>query len=158
MNFKNWKPYLISAAVALSIGTLSGLLSIVGMNVYMESVTKPALTPPEWIFPVVWTLLYILMGIGSARIWMHDDSIQRSRGLNLYVVQLILNFFWSLIFFNAQAFGVAVIWLLLLLTAVVLMTIQFYKVDRKAAYLQIPYIIWLVFATYLSIGAWYLNK
>ena len=158
MNFKKWKPYFVSVAIALSVGILSGLLSISGMNAYMQSVTKPALTPPGWVFSVVWTLLYILMGIGSARIWMHDESIQRGRGLNLYVVQLILNFFWSLIFFNAQAFAVAVIWLLLLLTAVVLMTIQFYKVDRKAAYLQIPYIIWLVFAAYLSVGVWFLNK
>ncbi len=157
MNWQKWKPYLISIGIAVGVGTLSGLLSMGGMEAYTQSVTKPALTPPAWLFPIVWTILYTLMGIGAARIWLSKDSMARSRGLNLYVVQLIVNFFWSLIFFNAQAFGFAVIWLLFLWALVLLMILQFYKVDRRAALLQIPYLIWLTFAAYLSIGVWYLN-
>jgi tryptophan-rich sensory protein len=97
------------------------------------------------------------MGISAARVWRSKESSARSKGLNLYVAQLIVNFFWSLIFFNAQAFGFAVLWLLLLWALVFLMTLQFYKVDKLSALLQIPYLIWLSFATYLSIGVWYLN-
>lgn len=158
MNWKKWKPYLFSAGIALAVGALSGFLSVSGMEGYMQSVTKPALTPPGWVFGIVWTILYILMGISAVRIWLAPESLQRSRGLNLYVTQLIVNFFWSLIFFNAQAFGFAVIWLLLLWVLVLLMILQFRKVDKTAALLQIPYLLWLTFAAYLNIGVWYLNK
>ena len=158
MNLRKWKPYLISAGIALAVGALSGFLSMSGMEDYMQTVAKPALTPPGWVFGVIWTLLYTLMGVSAARIWLNPDSLQRSRGLNLYVAQLIVNFFWSLIFFNAQAFGFALLWLLLLWVLVLLMILQFYKVDKIAAYLQIPYLIWLTFAAYLNIGVWYLNQ
>jgi tryptophan-rich sensory protein len=97
------------------------------------------------------------MGIGAARIWMLPESETRSRGLNLYVTQLIVNFFWSLIFFNAQAYGFAVIWLLLLWGLVLWMILQWRKIDPIAALLQIPYLIWLTFAAYLNIGVWILN-
>ena len=157
MNWKKWKPYLISAVIALGIGALSGLLSMGAMQDYAESVVKPALTPPGWLFPVVWTILYTLMGISSARIWLAPESAARDKGLNLYATQLIVNFFWSLIFFNAQAFGFAVIWLILLIALVVLMINQFNKVNRRAALLQIPYLLWLLFALYLNIGVWKLN-
>lgn len=155
---KQWKPYVISAGIALGIGALSGLLSMGSMDDYARMIEKPVLSPPGWLFPVVWTILYVLMGIGAARVWVTKDSPARHKGLNLYVAQLIVNFFWSLIFFNAQAFGFAVIWLLLLWVLVFLMILQFNKVDKMAAFLQIPYLIWLTFAAYLSIGVWYLNS
>ena len=155
---KQWKPYLISAGIALGVGVLSGLLSMNSMESYEQFITKPPLSPPEWLFPVIWTILYTLMGISAARIWLAEDSVARSKGLNLYVAQLIVNFFWSLIFFNAQAFGFAVIWLLLLWALVLSMILQFYKVDKPASLLQIPYLIWLTFAAYLSFGVWYLNS
>ena len=158
MKLKKWKPYIISASIALLVGILSGLLSRGGMMAYELTVVKPALTPPGWLFPVVWTILYILMGISSAKVWLADNSPARSKGLNLYVMQLIVNFFWSLIFFNAQAFGLAVAWLILLWVLVFLMILQFYKVDRQAALLQIPYLIWLTIAGYLNIGVWLLNS
>ena len=158
MNLKKWKPYIISAIIALVVGTLSGLLSMEGMKIYEAAVTKPALTPPGWLFPVVWTGLYALMGISAAKIWLTPESLGRSKGLNLYVAQLIVNFFWSLIFFNLQAFGFAAIWLLLLWGLVALMILEFYKIDKKAAILQIPYLIWLTFAAYLNIAVWILNK
>ena len=157
MNLKKWKPYIISIGIAIAVGTLSGLLSMGGMEAYAESVTKPALTPPAWLFPVVWTILYTLMGISAARVWLMPDSPERSRGLNLYVAQLVVNFFWSLIFFNAAAYGFALLWLLLLIGLVFGMTLCFWKIDRLAALLQIPYILWLLFAAYLNAGIWRLN-
>lgn len=157
MKLKLWKPYIISALIALAVGGLSALLSMDGMAAYNSSVAKPPLTPPGWVFGVVWTILYALMGISAARIWLSKDSTAKSKGLNLYVAQLIVNFFWSLIFFNAQAFGFAFFWLLLLWALVLLMILQFNKVDKKAALLQIPYLIWLTFAAYLSFGVWIMN-
>ena len=153
-----WKPYIISVGIALAVGALSGLLSMGGMKEYSMSVLKPALTPPGWLFGVAWTVLYTLMGISAARVWLAPASQAKEKGLNLYVAQLIVNFFWSLIFFNAQAFGFAVLWLLLLWALVFLMILKFYKVDKKAAILQIPYLIWLTFAAYLNVGVWVLNS
>lgn len=105
-----------------------------------------------------WTLLYALMGIGAARIYLSSPSNIRSLGLNLFITQLVVNFFWSPIFFNAQAFGFAFFWLLLLWALVLGMIITFRKVDPLAAMLQIPYLIWLTFAAYLNLGVWYLNQ
>ena len=157
MNIKKSLPYLISAGIALAVGALSALLSMNGMEMYTEDLVKPPLSPPAWLFPVAWTILYVLMGVGAARIWMLPESETRSKGLNLYVAQLVVNFFWSLIFFNAQAYGFAVIWLFLLWGLVLLMILQWRKIDQVAAFLQIPYLIWLTFAAYLSIGVWILN-
>ena len=158
MNLKTWKPYIISAAIALGVGGLSALLSMEGMDIYTYTAVKPPLTPPGWIFSVVWTLLYVLMGISAARIWLAKESKERSRGLNLYVAQLIVNFFWSLLFFNTQAYGLAALWLILLWVLVLLMIVSFFKTDKLAAWLQIPYLLWLTFAAYLNIGVWFLNR
>ena len=119
---------------------------------------KPPLSPPGWLFPVVWSILYALMGVGAARVCLAPPSRTRSLGLNLFVVQLIVNFFWSPIFFNAQAFGFAFLWLLLLWGLVLWMTCTFRKTDPLAAKLQIPYLLWLTFAAYLNFGVWYLNR
>ena len=97
------------------------------------------------------------MGIGAARIWMSEESGERARGLRLYGVQLFMNFLWSIFFFNFQAYGFSFIWLLLLLAAIVLMTLSFYRTDRLSAYLQIPYILWVSFAAYLNYMVWMLN-
>ena len=154
---KNWKIYLIGVLIALSVGALSGILSMEGMRQYNEIAMKPDLTPPSWLFPVAWTILYILMGIGSAIIWLAPDSPQRSQGLNLYVLQLVVNFFWSLIFFNSGAYGFAALWLVLLWVLVLLMIISFSKTSRLAALLQVPYLLWLTFAGYLNIAVWLMN-
>ena len=106
---------------------------------------------------MVWTILFALMGIGAARIYLAPPSKARSRGLNLFIAQLVVNFFWSPVFFNLQAFGLAFFWLLLLWGLVIWMILTFRKVDRTAANLQIPYLLWLTFAAYLNAGVWYLN-
>ena len=158
MALKNRYVYIISIVIALAVGALAGLLTMDSMRIYGETMAKPPLAPPAWLFPVVWTALYTLMGISAARIWLSPPSEERNKGLNLYVAQLIVNFFWSLIFFNAQAFGFAALWLILLWGLVALMILQFWKVDAPAAKLQIPYLIWLTFAAYLNIAIWILNR
>ena len=157
MNMKRWKPYLLFIALSEAVGALSGFLSRDGMQLYATQITKPALSPPGWLFPAVWVILYALMGISAARIFLSEPSSERNEGLNLFVIQLIVNFFWSLIFFNAQAFGFAAIWLILLWILVLCMIFTFRKVDTLAAWLQIPYLIWLTFAAYLNLGVWLLN-
>ena len=154
----NWKIYGLWILLSEAVGALSGWLSREGMEMYSQSVTQPPLSPPAVLFPIVWTVLYALMGIGAARIWLAPESPERSRGLNLFVAQLIVNFFWSLIFFNLQAFGFALLWLLLLWVLVAWMTVVFYQTDKLAAWLQIPYLIWLTFAAYLSGAVWVLNR
>lgn len=146
-----------------AVGALSGWLSRDGMKLYTETITQPPLSPPPILFPIVWGILYALMGISAARIYLSPPSPARSRGLNLFVMQLVLNFFWSLIFFNAQAFLLAFFWLLLLwllvLWLLVLgMILVFRKVDPLAGWLQIPYLLWLTFAAYLNLSVWYLNR
>ena len=154
---KQWKPIILSILVAEAVGALSGFLTREGMKLFTDAVAQPPLSPPPLLFPIVWSILYALMGYGSARIWLSTPSPDRSRALNLYAIQLVVNFFWSLIFFNAQAFGFAFFWLLLLWGLVLLMILAFDKIDPLSAKLQVPYLIWLTFAAYLNLGVWYLN-
>ena len=155
---RNWKTFAFWILLAEAEGGLSGWLSRDGMKIYSESIIQPPLSPPMWVFPVVWGILFALMGIGAARVSLQEKTVWRSRGLNLFIAQLAVNFFWSLIFFNAQTFGFAFLWLLLLIVLVTLMIVAFYKADPLAAKLQIPYLLWLLFAAYLNFGVWYLNR
>lgn len=153
--WKKYKSYIISILIALAVGGLSSWLTRGNMNIYDE-INIPPLSPPMWVFPVVWSILYILMGISSATVYNSIDS-RKGSALRIYALQLIVNFFWSLIFFNMRAFGFASIWLVLLIALVLTMTVMFLKINKKAAYLQIPYIVWLLFALYLTIGVFILN-
>lgn len=157
MKKSSWKNYLLWIGLAEAVGLLSGLLTMDAARVYGETINKPPLSPPAIVFPIVWTILYALMGIGAARIAATEPSKERSLGLNLFVLQLIVNFFWSLLFFNAQAYGFAFFWLILLWILVAAMILAFMKTDSLAAWLQIPYLIWLTFAAYLSGAVWLMN-
>ena len=154
---KAWKTYAIWILIAEAVGGLSGWLTRRGAQQYDETIAKPPLSPPAWVFPVVWTLLFALMGIGAARIWMRQPSLRRTRALELFAVQLGFNFSWSIIFFNFQQFGLALLWLLILWALIVWMILAFRRVDRPAALLQIPYLLWVSFAAYLNLGVWLLN-
>lgn len=157
MKQMKWKPYAFWIFLSLGTGVLSGLLSMAGMGTFRQTVQQPPLAPPAAVFPIVWTLLYTLMGVSAARIWLSEPSEFRTRGLNLFIAQLAVNFFWSPIFFNLQAFSLAFLWLLLLWGLVAWMILTFRKADPLAAWLQLPYLLWLTFAVYLSGAIWYLN-
>lgn len=154
----NWKTYAIWILIAEAVGGLSGWLTRESTKLFSQTVTQPPLSPPMLVFPIVWGILYALMGISAARIYMAPKTAERSKGLNLYIAQLVVNFFWSLIFFNAQAYGFALLWLVLLWMLVLLMILSFRKTDPLSAWLQIPYLLWLTFAAYLNFGVWYLNR
>ncbi len=152
------KPYVISVAIALAVGGLSALLTKNNMNVY-SGLNQPALAPPAFLFPIVWSILFVLMGISSAIVYLKrdDNRDEVNSALVIYALQLIVNFFWSIIFFNMQAYLFAFIWLLVLIVLIVMMMLQFGKISPVAAYLQIPYLLWVVFAGYLNIMIYILN-
>lgn len=155
---KSWKTYAVWIAVTEAVGFLSGLLTREGMELYKAVVRKPPLSPPAAVFPVVWIILYVLMGIGGARVYMSAPSAERTRGLRLYAAQLIFNFVWSLLFFGAEAYGFALLWLVVLWGLILWMLLTFRRVDRPAALLQLPYLVWVLFAGYLNAGVWLLNR
>lgn len=157
MKQRKWITYGFWILLSMGAGILSGLLTRAGTVEFSRSVVQPPLSPPAILFPIVWTVLYLLMGISAARVSLQEPSPERSRGLNLFVAQLIVNFFWSPIFFNAKAYGFALLWLILLWVLVFAMIRSFRKTDPLAALLQIPYLLWLTFAAYLNAGVWLLN-
>lgn len=154
---KNWKTYLVWILLTEAVGLISAWITKDAMGSFRDAAAMPALMPPAILFPIVWTILYALMGFGAARIWLHAGSDARTTGLLLYLVQLGFNFFWSIIFFNYMYFGFALLWLIVLWTLIVWMILAWRKLDILASNLQIPYILWVTFAAYLNYAIWLLN-
>ncbi len=139
-------------------GSISGWLSGTGLNEWYATLNKPSFNPPSWIFGPVWSLLYLLMGISLYRIIQSAPGNLRNRALILFFVQLLLNFMWSLLFFRWHLLGVAFAEILVLWLAILAMLYYFHKLDRTAWMLQIPYVLWVTFAAFLSGSFWYLNQ
>lgn len=156
--WKKIRPYVISVVIALAVGGISALLTMNNMDLYSK-IEQPALAPPPWLFPVVWTILYVLMGIGAALVYNRKDfkPEETRNALIIYAINLALNFFWSILFFNLEAYLFAFIWLVALWIVIIAMIISFRKVSPVAAYLQIPYLIWVTFAGYLNLAIYILN-
>ena len=127
-----------------------------GMSTF-EAVKKPPLSPPPWLFPVVWTLLYTLMGIASYLVASSDKIYRSKSALTLYAVQLAFNFLWSIVFFNLEAYWFAFIWLVLLWILILITTVLFYRISKSAGYLMIPYLLWVAFAGYLNFAIALIN-
>ena len=152
----NWKKLLICLAIPLAVGGLATLLSG-GMDTYAELV-QPPLSPPGWIFPIVWTILYLLMGYASYRILVSDAPPAAIRkALTFYAIQLALNFLWPLVFFGLQWYWAAFILLLALWVFIYLTMHLFGSIDDTAENLLIPYLLWVTFAGYLNLGVALLN-
>ena len=158
MNKSAWKTYAFWILLTEAVGGLSGWLTRKGSKLYETTIRQPPLSPPGIVFPIVWGILFALMGISAARLWLAPPSLARTRGLRLFFLQLFFNFFWSIIFFNLQAFGFALLWLLVLWGLILLMILTFRKTDAPAAWLQVPYLLWVSFAAYLNFGVWMLNR
>ncbi len=153
----NWKLLGICIAIPLAVGGLSAFLTKDAMEMF-ETLNQPAISPPGWLFPVVWTILYTLMGISSYLIFTSDgDKEERKAAMSIYVYQLIVNFLWPTLFFGFWWFFFSFLWILLLLFLVAVMIKSFYKIRKLAAYLNIPYFLWLCFASYLNLTIWWLN-
>ena len=154
---RKFKPYIISILIALGVGALSAYVTKDYMNIYDE-IVKPPLAPPGIVFPIVWTILYTLMGVSSAMVYLNckRKECNDTWGV-IYILQLVVNFFWSIIFFRMRSFLFAFIWLLILIALVIWMIFEFKKVSRTAAYLQIPYLLWILFAAFLNLMIFILN-
>lgn len=157
MKQHTWKIYAAWILLAEAVGGLSGWLTRDGAKAYSQSIIQPPLSPPAMVFPIVWGILFALMGIGAARIYLAPPSRERANSLRIFLLQLAFNFFWSILFFNLQAFGAALVWLLILWGLILWMIVAFRKVDPLAAWMQIPYLLWVTFAAYLNYGVWMLN-
>ncbi len=155
---KKAKPYIIGILIPLAVGGLSAFLTRESMDIY-ERIKTPPLSPPGIAFPIVWTILYILMGISSVIIWKSAENNmgKRNRALIVYGLQLVVNFFWSIIFFNLEAYLASFIVLLVLWALIILMIIKFSEIKLIAALLQIPYLLWVTFAGYLNLMIYILN-
>lgn len=153
----NWKTYVGWIVFTEAVGLAAGLLTMDAMELYKTEVIKPPLSPPAIVFPIVWVILYALMGWGAALVSLNTRGKDRSIAIGLYLAQILFNFFWSIIFFNRGDYLFALIWIVLLLVLIIAMTVYFGRVSKTAAYLQIPYIIWVAFATYLNAGVLALN-
>ena len=157
MKRHTWKPYAAWIAGTEAVGALSGWLTRDGTKLYTQTIVQPPLSPPSIVFPIVWMILFALMGVGAARIYLSRSSKERSTGLLLYGIQLAFNFVWSFLFFQFRLFGFALLWLAILWLLILGMALTFRKVDSLAAGLQIPYLLWVAFAGYLNFGVWMLN-
>lgn len=156
MDNKMSKEEIISILIPLIGGFISGLISMTGIKEF-NMLKKPFLAPPGFIFPIVWTILYILMGISSYLIYKENDYYSNC-ALKIYGINLFLNFLWSPIFFGLNLRLFALVWIIVLDLVIIYMIICFYKINKKAAYLQIPYLIWSLFATYLNLAFYILNR
>ena len=153
----DWKKLLLCLSIPLAVGGLSALITGGGMGAYSQFV-QPPLSPPGWLFPVVWTILYLLMGYASYRVLTSGaEPNEIRRALILYGAQLLVNFLWPLIFFGLGWYWVALLALLLLWVLVFFTIRAFSKIDEKAGDLLLPYILWLTFAAYLNFGVALLN-
>lgn len=152
------KALIICLLIPLAVGGLAAWLTMDSMAQF-AALAQPPLSPPGWVFPVVWTILYLLMGWASFLIWKSGaPQAAKRRALGPYGVQLAVNFVWPLLFFRAGLYGFALIWLVILLVLVAETMLAFGRIDMRAAWLLAPYLLWLLFAAYLNAGVWLLNR
>ena len=152
-----WKTLIYSLALPLAVGGLASFVTADAMRAFGE-LQQPPLAPPGWLFPVVWTILYLLMGLGFYIVTVSgDDDVTINGAQKIYYGQLAANFLWSLIFFNLEQYFVAFLWLLFLWVLILITLIRFYRIRPIAGYLLIPYLLWVTFAGYLNLGVYLLN-
>ena len=153
----NKKRLAISVLIQLLAGIISSLITMGNMDIYNE-IKKPPLAPPGVVFPIAWGILYILMGASLYIVWNKKDYYaDKSKAFLFFGISLFLNFIWSPVFFSLKAFFPAFVILLLMIVALIMTIVEYYKIERIAAFLQIPYLLWLLFAGYLNLAIYYLN-
>ena len=154
MKPQNRSSLIIAILIPLAVGSFSALISG-NMSLY-STINKPAFSPPSIVFPIVWTILYVLMGISSYIIYS-SDSADKTKALKIYALQLFFNFCWSILFFRYQLYLFSFLWLVILIVLICIMIKDFYKINPAAAYLQIPYLLWCIFAAFLNFSIYTMN-
>ena len=153
----NTKRLVKCIAIPLIIGGISALLTRGSMKVF-ETLEKPPLSPPGWLFPVAWTILYVLMGFASYLVLESEAEPEAvTNAIHIYFYQLVVNFLWPVFFFLFGWYLFSFIWLVFLWILVLITTVRFYGVSKTAGYMMIPYLLWTTFACYLNLGIWILN-
>ena len=150
--------FLISILLPLSLGAIAGMFTSQSVPEWYATLNRPSFNPPNWIFGPVWTTLYILMGISFFLIWKQEASKVRNRAILIFLLQLMLNFAWSFIFFYFNMIGLALVEIILLWISIVMMLVVFYKIKPIASYINIPYLLWVTFATVLNASYYFLNR
>lgn len=149
-----WKKLILCLAVPLAVGGLSALLTRTGMESF-GLINKPSLTPPYWLFPIVWTILYLFMGIASYLVFISEKPNRNA--LTLYAIQLAFNFFWSILFFNLKLYLFSFLWLIVLWLLIAATAVLFRQIAKSAWYFMLPYLLWVAFAGYLNFAIYLLN-
>ena len=154
---KKLRTFLIAVAIPLLVGSVAGLLTRNSMQVF-EGLQQPPFAPPGILFPIVWAILYTLMGIASYLIYTSGKASEDvSAALTVYGVQLVVNFLWPIVFFRLGWYTFAFFWLILLWVLVFYAILLFYRISKPAAWLMVPYLVWLTYAAYLNLGIALLN-
>jgi tryptophan-rich sensory protein len=149
---------IISLALPLAAGAIAGAVTTPEIDEWYSQLNQPGFNPPNWVFAPVWTMLYILMGISCYLIWKIPKNKQRDNALKIYGFQLLLNFTWSFLFFYTHQIDLAMLEIIFLWMCIILMIGRFYSVNKAAAYLNIPYLLWVTFASALNISYYILNE
>ncbi|KIA91632.1 TspO and MBR [Pedobacter kyungheensis] len=150
--------FIVNIAITLGIGALGGWATAQSVKTWYPTLNKPAFNPPNWLFAPVWTTLYILIGIAAYLVWIKRDQITHfPRTVAIYLIQLMLNLAWSFIFFYLHEIGFAMAEIILLLIVIVINAVTFYRIDKRAGLLFIPYILWVSFASFLTYNILILN-
>ena len=157
MNLKNIGIFIGFVLIPVIVGVIASIATSSSVDTWFQTLEKPFFNPPEWLFAPVWTSLYVLMGISSYLIYTTAQSAMRILALDVYIMQLFLNFLWSWLFFWFKSPGFALFNIILLAVVIVIMIRRFYGIHKLAGILQIPYLMWILFATALNASIWYLN-
>jgi tryptophan-rich sensory protein len=157
MNKSNVIKLVISLLLPLSVGAIAGMFTSQAVPTWYASLNRPSFSPPNWVFGPVWTTLYILLGISFFLIWKESSSKLRNLAIIVFAIQMLLNFAWSFIFFYFNLIGAALIEIILLWISIAFMIYLFHKIKPLAAYLNIPYLLWVSFATILNAGYYFIN-
>ncbi len=148
---------ILSSVLCLTLGSLSGFITVDSVATWYQTIQKPSWNPPSWLFGPVWTTLYIMMGASFALVW-HSDHPGRKRAMSIFVLQLALNLVWTPVFFGLHQIGWSFLVIIVLLITIAATIMKFSKINRTAAWLLVPYILWVSFATVLTGTIWYLNS
>lgn len=149
--------FVVSLLLPLSLGAIAGIFTAQAVPEWYATLNQPSFNPPNWVFGPVWTTLYILLGFSFFLVWKQERSKLRNQAILLFLVQMGLNFGWSFLFFYYHLIGIALIEIIALWFSIISMIIIFYKIKPLSAYINLPYLLWVTFATILNAGYYFLN-
>jgi translocator protein len=150
-------PIIVSILIAQGVGVIGSVFTVSSVNIWFETLVKPLWNPPSWVFGPVWITLYTLMGISAYLVWKQKNIAGAKTALKVYGVHLLFNALWSILFFGLKNPGLAFAEIIILLILILITTILFWKINRWAGILMTPYIVWVLFATFLNYAIWTLN-